>query len=299
MQDSEISGKTSIETTHNHIDLKSLRESMGISLKDIFQQTRISVGTLEAIENGRFDLLPPPVFARSFIKTYARFLNIDETIILSQYNSYLESSKEKNQEVNKERISTFPHISYKVIGGVIFFLFVTSLVIFSLSSYQAHVDPVKNQMVLSPPIKEEGTISPSATPTEMHATTSSTTPIPSAPQKETSGTASEKAIQISSHNVFTGSTIQDGRHQEKPHQMTPLAEPYEVIIEAKELTWLRIITDEGSGQEFLLKPGEIIRKKGVTFHIDVGNAGGTDIRFQGKSLGILGTRGQVIHLKLP
>jgi hypothetical protein len=33
--------------------------------------------------------------------------------------------------------------------------------------------------------------------------------------------------------------------------------------------------------------------------IDVGNAGGIDIDFQGKSLGNLGKQGEVVHLKLP
>jgi hypothetical protein len=49
----------------------------------------------------------------------------------------------------------------------------------------------------------------------------------------------------------------------------------------------------------LLKPGEKIEKSASQFMIDIGNAGGIAIEFQGKSLGNLGKQGEVVHLTLP
>ena len=65
------------------------------------------------------------------------------------------------------------------------------------------------------------------------------------------------------------------------------------------MTWLRITADQNPSYQILMKPGEKIQKSASSFVIDVGNAGGIDIEFQGKSLGNLGERGQVVHLKLP
>ena len=50
----------------------------------------------------------------------------------------------------------------------------------------------------------------------------------------------------------------------------------------------------------MLKPGEVMERfASDSFNLDIGNAGGLEIAFQGQSLGTLGKRGQVIHLKLP
>jgi hypothetical protein len=49
-------------------DLKSIRESKGITLNDVFERTRISAINLEAIEKGDFHLLPPPFLRRHSLK---------------------------------------------------------------------------------------------------------------------------------------------------------------------------------------------------------------------------------------
>jgi hypothetical protein len=72
------------------------------------------------------------------------------------------------------------------------------------------------------------------------------------------------------------------------------------VIEAGETTWLNIIEDDNPPYEIMLRAGERIeREASERFMIDVGNAGGVDVRFQGKSLGRLGNRGEVVHLVLP
>jgi hypothetical protein len=49
-----------------------------------------------------------------------------------------------------------------------------------------------------------------------------------------------------------------------------------------------------------LKTGEKLSRNAQEFFIvDVGNAAGVNITFQGTSLGNLGRKGQVVHLRLP
>ena len=45
-----------------------------ISLRDIAERTKISLRYLEAMEADRFDLLPAPVFAKGFLREYARYV---------------------------------------------------------------------------------------------------------------------------------------------------------------------------------------------------------------------------------
>jgi hypothetical protein len=76
-------------------------------------------------------------------------------------------------------------------------------------------------------------------------------------------------------------------------------EKYPLIMEARELTWLRIKEDHNPPYEILLQPGEKIEKSASQFMLDIGNAGGISVEFRGKSLGNLGIKGEVVHLSLP
>ncbi len=52
--------------------------------------------------------------------------------------------------------------------------------------------------------------------------------------------------------------------------------------------------------QVLLKPGERIERTAADFFLlDIGNAGGVNLTFQGKPLGSLGKQGEVIHVRLP
>ncbi|HXU45765.1 MAG TPA: RodZ domain-containing protein [Thermoanaerobaculia bacterium] len=62
--------------------LRRQREAREVSLREIADRTKISMRYLEAMEEDRYDLLPAPVFARGFLREYARYvgLNADEVI---------------------------------------------------------------------------------------------------------------------------------------------------------------------------------------------------------------------------
>jgi hypothetical protein len=50
----------------------------------------------------------------------------------------------------------------------------------------------------------------------------------------------------------------------------------------------------------ILKPGQKVERfASDRFVVDVGNAAGIDVTFQGRSMGNLGEQGQVVHLTLP
>jgi cytoskeletal protein RodZ len=58
-------------------NLRREREMRGISLREIADGTKISVRFLQALEEGRTDVLPGGLFPRAFVKQYALFLGLD------------------------------------------------------------------------------------------------------------------------------------------------------------------------------------------------------------------------------
>ncbi len=64
--------------------LRRERELRGVSLQEISASTKIGARALQAIEEDRFDKLPPGLFVRGFVREYARFLGLDEQKILTE-----------------------------------------------------------------------------------------------------------------------------------------------------------------------------------------------------------------------
>lgn len=65
--------------------LRLAREARGIALRDISEQTRISIRYLEAIETDEYNRLPGGIFNRSFIRAYAKYVGYDEHEALEDY----------------------------------------------------------------------------------------------------------------------------------------------------------------------------------------------------------------------
>jgi cytoskeletal protein RodZ len=66
--------------------LRLERETQGIALRDISENTRISMRYLEAIETDDYRRLPGGIFNRSFIRAYAKFVGYDEDKAIEEYS---------------------------------------------------------------------------------------------------------------------------------------------------------------------------------------------------------------------
>jgi cytoskeletal protein RodZ len=76
--------------------LRRQRELREITLREIADTSKISLRYLQALEEDRFDLLPAPVFAKGFLRQYARYVGIDpeETV-----NFFLTARGQEEEEV--------------------------------------------------------------------------------------------------------------------------------------------------------------------------------------------------------
>ncbi len=284
--------------------LKEKREALGLTLKDIFQRTRITAVNLEAIENGKLHLLPVPIYTRNFIKTYARALGIDSKPILDAYEGHLNSlqiAQTPSPENVQNKISFLTTISqykvYLLVATVLIFIVIVS--IFISSQYQlandinkdssikiAAVDPENKTDNISPPLQATGNGSEQAktSPTPVSNETSKIKQIPAQSNalKQESGAKQPNAPSV-----------------QKTRTSTESGEGSLLIIKATEETWLRIKADQNPSYQILLKPGEKFERKAASLEMDIGNAGGIQIQFKGKNIENIGKSGEVIHLQLP
>ncbi|MDR1228668.1 MAG: DUF4115 domain-containing protein [Azoarcus sp.] len=63
--------------------LRQAREARGESLGDAVQALKLSYQQLEALESGKFDVLPGPTFVRGFLRNYAHHLGLDPGPLLA------------------------------------------------------------------------------------------------------------------------------------------------------------------------------------------------------------------------
>ena len=249
-------------------ELKGMREAHGLSLRDVFEMTRISLINITAVENSDFDRLPPPVYARNFIRKYARAVGIDEKPILDRYEKHLESLKPPQEETEVRKPWPETGRRYRFLFMSLAAVIAAGILVSAIFLYdQGGKPPSPAPAVESPPA-------------QVMPVPSQTAAIPDAPAQRTA-----------SGSAPAGKSI-----------LPPAAagKMYHLVIEARELTWIRITEDRNPAYQALLKPGDKIERMASDyFQLDIGNAGGINLTFQGKSLGSIGKQGQIIHMRLP
>jgi cytoskeleton protein RodZ len=85
--------------------LRLARETRGIALRDISEQTRISMRYLEAIESDDYRRLPGGIFNRSFIRAYAKFIGYDEQQAIDDYGQTMRERGETEEDSTKSHRS--------------------------------------------------------------------------------------------------------------------------------------------------------------------------------------------------
>lgn len=79
------SGASAAENVAQQIGemLRATRESRGESLSEAALALKLTQRQVEAMESGRFDLLPGTAFARGFLRNYARHLGVDPAAVMT------------------------------------------------------------------------------------------------------------------------------------------------------------------------------------------------------------------------
>ena len=85
--DVDFHAEAPLDGPHQRIGaiIRAARENAGYSLEQVSRDTRVHLSHLRAIEEMTPNLLGAPVYAKGYIKSYARFLGMDEQNTLDRY----------------------------------------------------------------------------------------------------------------------------------------------------------------------------------------------------------------------
>ncbi len=255
-----------------HEELKNKRIELDKSIEEIAEYIKIKKSYLQAIEEGRFEELPEPVYTKSYIKTYSTYLKVDPSLILKEYEQYLESKlsskkPEKDEVVKIQEIEPPNKKQFKLpvpknppnwaVKFVIILLVVVAV------AFLLNIGKRDEQIPPPPAVVKE--------------------------QPNQSSKLAEETVT----NTETNQTEQNSYEAQQTHE-------HSLKIEATDLVWMRITIDNKERKEIMLNPGDKIHlKASKTFKLHIGNAGGVKVIFNDKDLGPLGEKGQVVYLDLP
>lgn len=93
--------------------LKMEREFRGLSREEAAESTKIREHFLKAIEEDRYELLPPGLYLRGFLTAYARYLGLDPNDVVLRYQKYLEElTISKERPLEPQRLKPHKQISF-------------------------------------------------------------------------------------------------------------------------------------------------------------------------------------------
>ena len=306
---------------------KQVREDKGLTIDDVASKTRIRTDFVKAMEEGNFAKLPDQVFARGFVRSYARSLGLDEDDAIHRFDQSAgayydkqgerERLKVKQAEEERKRQSNRKAVAIAIGIAILTLIFLLSREQSSLLVRRSNSDfPASTSKRTAPPISESQDI-PSkqaeAIPPVPLAPTPSTAPS-TLPKTKPSDSPAMPAKVGEGHNAgpvaAAPSTASVAPEPAAPAPASlgsdgPLGGislegsgvpdgQLALDLEATELSWVVVQIDGGSPQEALLRPGEKARWKGQDqFILTLGNAGGVKAELNGKPQKPFGPSGKV------
>src|SRR2546430_8478742 len=93
--------------------LREARIRARIDITEVEARTKIRAKYLRAIENEEWDLLPGPVYVKSFLRTYGDFLGVDSRLLIDEYKRRYE--RPSDHELRP--IAALSHVSARAARG--------------------------------------------------------------------------------------------------------------------------------------------------------------------------------------
>ena len=242
--------------------LREARERKNVSLDDIEDTTKIKKRYLLAMEMEEWSRMPGKAYAKGFLRTYARYLGLDEQSMSEMYeasvaaqaadspDAHTDRKRKNKSKSEKLRKPDEVDLHNKPRKNMIYVLCILSVAVltFSVWAYKRYyLDDFEAEIPMQPAI-----VQPQPEPE---------------PEPDIVETIPEKA-------VYTA---------------------FAVKLEATEDCWLRLSDGDTLVYEGTMRTGEIreYEDKGRV-DIRIGNAGGVTVTLNGVEIPSLGTSGQIV-----
>ena len=289
---------------------KQVRETKGLTVDEVASKTRIRSDFVKALEDGNFAKLPDQVFARGFVRSYARSLGLDEEDAIHRFIQSAGAFYEKQDERERLKVRQAEEerkrrANRKAVAVAIGIAVLT--LIFLLSREQSSVlrrgNPdqaaTKRGAQTAKDVPDVATrqesepVAEIPKPNDMPAAMSKPTTDAQSSESAVSSTVAPKPGPEAVSTVSPGTDgplggiSLDGAGAATDDQLA-------LDLEATELSWVVVQIDNGSPQEALLRPGEKAHWKGQDqFILTLGNAGGVKAELNGKPQKPFGPSGKV------
>ncbi|HEX9111098.1 MAG TPA: RodZ domain-containing protein, partial [Terriglobales bacterium] len=279
--------------------LRREREKRSITLDQISQSTKIGTRMLQALEDDKFNRLPGGIFNKGFVRAYARHLGLDEEQTVAEY---LEASgdappvqPELPPEESVRRLEASADGPNRQLPWGVFaaILLLVALALSIWSHRQKKHEGPAAQASPPPPAAQQSVAdhaAPNATSSGPAVPSSGKNPLTPSPVSSTVSPAAQvPPANTPAKNAATAAP-------KTPPETTAPPAPGEfvVVIQAREDSWTTITADGSTVYSGILSAGDqraIRGRKEVI--VKAGNAGGIDLRFNGKELNRQGDSGQV------
>jgi len=271
--------------------LRMERERLGLSQAQITEMTRMRTPVVEAIENDAWDSLPPPVFVRGFLRSYAKVLGLSQEVVIGLYakNFPLESPGQvphpESSRIRRRRVWLVLLLLVVLAALYGVWLSYPSL---EVSQGSREAEKKDQEMVLqTSPADKEG----SPVPAQPAVPSPPPVRVVEEPTKKEPAPVQSTIQETPSSPKQIESPVRDQAGEDGWLSLTGIV---------KEKTWIRITIDGKEEKEYLFQPGARPQWRGKEkFYMLIGNAGGIDFDLNGKRVGELGKPGQVVRLTLP
>ena len=134
--------------------LRHQREARSVSMREIADNSKISLRYLEALEQDRFDVLPAPVFARGFLREYARVVGLNPDEVVNLYLVAIEERAEGHRRLERPKParpessrSAPSSLGYGLLLGLAVVLFVGIAALLSFLAERRRAAPVDSRLV--------------------------------------------------------------------------------------------------------------------------------------------------------
>lgn len=297
--------------------LREARESRGLTIEQVEEATRIRHVFLEALEDERFADMPSDVYARGFLRTYARFLDLDAEALLETYRRQTGVSSPSVPKVLDEPLLRHTRPS---LFATLFLILMLLLVVglagwYGYHRYYLGVVPWPLSQ-LTPASVTRAPGNPTATLSVQTAQPSPAQPTPLATQASAQpATPTQQAVEAAPSPTQTpvGTATSVSSPTPRP-QVTRTATPTigptatlagpedqgAIRVEARVVadTYIELTLDGREVDAVILRPGQDqVWTAENSVRLRIGNAAGLQLTVNGVPVGSLGVQGQVVQVE--
>jgi cytoskeletal protein RodZ len=128
--------------------LREARMRARIDIGEVESKTKIRAKYLRAIENEEWDLLPGPVYAKSFLRTYGDYLGLDSRMLVDEFRRQYERPSDHELKPiasisrERERAARGPRIPPWLVIGLVLVGVVAALYVLGNNSNKEKQQPV-------------------------------------------------------------------------------------------------------------------------------------------------------------